>query len=122
MIEKQEETGVTTLQHPQLVLAEDVVIQAQQIAALMQLGTFLRAADLPLDSAGEVRGTQVQLVLLNPQKTTLFVNSNMIREVLEAEFHKLGAALTEAGVDLENLASAEEKRFNNLYNQQPAQS
>jgi len=109
---------IETLGHDKSVLAEDVVIQANQISALMQLGTFLRAADLPLDAAGNPSGTQVQLVLRNPQQTTLFINSNLIRAVLEAEFHKLGAALTEAGVNLENLAAAEEARFNTLYNQQ----
>lgn len=101
------------------VNGEDVVQQAQKIAALLQLGTFLRAADLaPKGPDGDTVGTQVLLQLMDRQQTRLYCNSKLIRDALMAEFNRLGEELTAAGVNLDNLMDAERRRFDSFYNQQ----
>ena len=100
---------IQTLQHQGTVLAEDVVIQGQQISALVMLGTFLKATD---------QGVQLQLTANMPQRPAVFVNSLLLKEVLLAEFNRLGEALTAAGVDLDSLMKAEHQRFEQLYKQQ----
>lgn len=101
------------------VNGEDVIVQAQKIGALVQLGTFLRAADLaPAGPDGNTVGTQIHMQLMDRQQTRLYVNSNLIRDVLMAEFNKLYEELTLADVDLDNLMEAEKQRFNSFYNQQ----
>lgn len=95
-----------------MVNAEDVVVQAQKIVALMQLATFLKATDIGL--AAEV-GAQVQMQILDRQRTTLFINSKLLKETLTAEFNKLGQELTDAGIDLDKMLAGEKQRFEALY-------
>lgn len=92
----------------ELVKAENVVLQAQKIAGLLQLATFLKAVKVGM--AAEV-GVQVQLQVLDRQRTTLFVNSQLLEAGLLAEFNKLGQELTDAGVDLDSMLDGEKKRF-----------
>lgn len=94
------------------VKAEDVVQQAQKIAVLMQLSTFLKASKLGV--AGEV-GATIKMELLDRHHTTLFINSKLLENTLLAEFNKLGQELTDAGVDLENMLDGEKKRFDQMY-------
>lgn len=95
-----------------LVPAEEVVLQSRKIATLVQLATFLKATEVGI--AGQV-GAQIQMQILDRQHTGLFINSNLIKDVLIAEFDKLGEELTAAGIDLEDLLKAEGERFKQLY-------
>jgi len=95
-----------------MVNAEDVVLQAQKIAVLMQLATFLKATEVGV--AKEV-GAQIQMKILDRQQTTLFVNSNILKDTLLAEFNKLGEELTAAGVDLDKMLQGEKERFAAIY-------
>lgn len=95
-----------------LVPAEDVVNQAQQIAGLMQLATFLGALD-----AGSFpeNGVMVQLQLMDRQRTTLWANTNLLKGALTAEFNRLGQAITDAGIDLEKMMQGQQEQFRKLY-------
>lgn len=96
----------------ELVKAEDVVLQAQKIASLVQIAAFLKAVKLGI--AAET-GIQVQLQVLDRQRTGLFVNSQLLEAGLMAEFNKLGQELTDAGIDLDNLLDGEKRRFAAVY-------
>ncbi len=92
--------------------AEEVVVEAQKIAALVQLGTFLKATQL---GAAKETGTQLLLQVNDRQQTRIFLNSKLVEEALTAEFNKLGQELTDAGVDLDALMKAEHERFQLTY-------
>lgn len=96
----------------QFVKAEDVVQQAQKIAVLMQLATFLKATRVGV--AAET-GVTVKLEILDRHHTSLFINSKLLETTLTDEFNKLGQELTNAGVDLENMLQGEKKRFDQMY-------
>lgn len=95
-----------------LVPAEDVVNQAQQIAGLMQLATFLGA--LEVGSFPE-NGVMVQLQLMDRQRTTLWANTNLLKGALTAEFNRLGQTITDAGIDLEKMMKGQQDQFHKLY-------
>lgn len=95
-----------------LIPAEEIILQGQQIAGLVQLATFIKATEVGL--AGQV-GAQIQMVILDNQRTTLFVNSNLIKDALIAEFNRLGESLTAAGIDLDKLLAGEGERFKRIY-------
>lgn len=94
------------------VNAEEVVQQSQKIAMLMQIATFLKASKVGV--AGEV-GAQIQMQILDRQRTTLFINSKLIEQLLLDEFNKLGEELTNAGISLDNMLEGEKKRFAQVY-------
>lgn len=95
-----------------LIPAEDVVIQGQKIAALVQLATFIKATEVGIAAQ---TGAQIQMQILDRQRTGIFINSNLIKDALIAEFDKLGESLTAAGIDLDKLLQAEGERFKQLY-------
>ena len=92
--------------------AEEVVLEAQKIGALLQLGTFLKASQL---GAAKEHGCQLFLQVNDRQQTRLAINSKLIEEVLTAEFNKLGQELTDAGVELDAMMTAEHDRFKKTY-------
>lgn len=95
-----------------MVKAEDVVLQAQKIATLVQLATFIKAVSVGVAAHA---GIQVQLQVLDRQRTGLFLNSQLLVGPLTEEFNKLGQELTNAGVDLEELLAGEKQRFDAVY-------
>lgn len=92
--------------------AEEVVVEAQKIGALVQLATFIKASQL---GAAKETGTQIMLGINNPQRTTIWINSKLIEAVLTAEFDKIGSDLEDSGVDLKALMHAEDQRFQATY-------
>lgn len=98
-----------------LVSGTNVVNASQKIAGLMQLLQFLYAAE---QGVGKTVGIQVKLELMDPHRTTLWINSKLILRELRDQAMTLSHGIQELGVDISDLQQQLEQRLEAMYPQE----